>query len=72
MQAYDEYQRIRYAIAFTIADAVRRNVNQYVRDYTFGDGSVLRIFKAGFAHVVERNKGNVVVCGAIRCNAFGR
>jgi hypothetical protein len=69
--ALQEYDRIRTLAAFTITNAVRRNINQYVRDYTFPDGSRLRIC-AGFASATGPNDVGVLACGAIRANAWGR
>lgn len=74
MQAYTEYNRIRTLSAFNIdPSAKRRNVNQHMREYTFQDGSILRIYRDSKA-TVARGRGDfeTVVIGAIRVNAFGK
>jgi len=74
MQAETEYHRIRNASAFNVdASAKRRNVNQHMREYTFPDQSILRIFRDGRA-TVARKAGDfqTVIIGALRVNAFGK
>lgn len=66
-KAYNEYQRIRNAVAFNVDSAAkRRNVNQHLRTYTFDDGSVLEIYKSGKAIVPHQ------VVGQLCTNAFGK
>jgi len=71
-QAEQEYHRVRHLAAFTLtAPAKRRNVNQHVREYTYPDGSILRLFRRGYATVVLGRGGFVIVIGTIRANAWG-
>jgi S-adenosylhomocysteine hydrolase len=70
--ALQEYYRIRTLAAFTITNATRRNVNQYVRDYTFPDGSRLHIFRRGYATATAAgHDAPVMVIGEIRAKAWG-
>jgi hypothetical protein len=72
-QAHAEYQSIRNCVAFTINGAKRRNVNQYMREYSFSDGSILRIYKRGFASVANGpGDYQVTIIGNIKINAFGK
>lgn len=72
MQAYDEYNRIRHLAGFTIERAQARNVNQHMREYTFDDGSILRVYRSGCA-AVATGPGDyrTITKGTIRANAFG-
>ena len=71
-QAEQDYHRVRHLAAFTLtAPATRRNINQHVREYTYPDGSVLRLFRSGYATVVLGHGGAVIVIGTIRANAWG-
>lgn len=70
--ALQEYDRIRTLAAFTITNAARRNINQHVRDYTFPDGSRLRIFARGYATATAAgHDAPVMAIGVIRANAWG-
>lgn len=74
MQAQTEYNRIRKAVAFNIDPiATRRNVNQFMREYTFPDRSILRLYRDGRA-TVSRDKGDyqTLIIGEMRVNAFGK
>lgn len=71
MQAYAMYHEIRNAAAFSLSGkATRRNVNQHMREYTFPDKSVLRIYRKGYAVATDTQGTPQVICD-IRCNAFG-
>lgn len=71
-QAEQEYHRVRHLAAFTLtAPAVRRNVNQHLREYTYPDGSILRLFRSGYATVALGRGGLVAVIGTIRASAWG-
>jgi len=70
--ALQEYDRIRTLAAFTVVGAQRRNINQHVRDYTFPDGSVLHIFRRGYASATAAgHDAPVMVIGDIRAKAWG-
>lgn len=71
LQAYTEFCKIKTAVAFTITGAKRRNVNQYMRAYTFNDGSILRIYRDGRASVATGlGDYKTILIGLIRANAF--
>lgn len=68
-----EYRRIRRARAFTIQGGKRRNVNQHMREYTFADGSILRVYRAGHASVsTGAGDYRTVIVGTLETNAFGK
>ena len=68
-----EYRRIRNASAFNVEGGQRRNVNQHMREYSFSDGSILRIYRKGHASVATGpGDYRTVIVGLLRTNAFGR
>lgn len=73
MMAVAEYHRVRRLAAFNVIGAKRRNVNQHMREYTFPDGSILRLYRDSKA-TVARAAGDyqTVIVGSILTNTFGR
>lgn len=70
--AEKEYRRIHHAIAFNIEGGKRRKVNQYMWEYEFSDGSILRLYRAGHAAVATgAGDFKTVIVGTLRTNAFG-
>ena len=69
--AEQEYHRVRRLAAFSITLAPWRKVNQHLREYTFADGSVLRLYSRGYATAATGPQGPVMVIGNIRTNGFG-
>jgi hypothetical protein len=66
------YDEIRKLVAFSITNAKRRNVNQFMREYEFADGSILRIYKNGKASAASgRGDYKTFVSGFIRAQAWG-
>ncbi len=73
MQAATEYYRIRKLTAFNVNGGKRRNVNQHMREYTFPDGSILRLYRDGRASVARRSGDfETVIVGTIAANVFGK
>ena len=71
-QASREYDRIRHLSAFNVTEAKPRKVNQYLREYTFRDGSILRLYCKGHASAATGpGEYKTIVVGLIRANAFG-
>lgn len=69
--AYLELQDIRKLAAFSIVGANIRKLNQHAREYTFTDGSILKIYKAGRGESYL-NKGGLCDCvSLLMVNAFG-
>lgn len=69
--AYLELQAIRKLAAFRIIGATQRKLNQFAREYTFPDGSILLIKRGkGESYIA---KGGICDCVSIlRVNSFGK
>lgn len=67
------YNEIRGLIAFSITNGKRRNVNQYLREYIFEDGSILRIYKSGWASAATGyGDFKTFIVGSIRAQTWGK
>ena len=69
--AYLELQAIRKLAAFCIIGATQRKLNQYAREYTFADGSILLIKRGkGESYIAKGEKCDCV--SILRVNSFGK
>jgi len=70
--SYLALQEIKNLSAFSIQGAELRKINQFAREYTFPDNSVLRIYKSGKGESYLENGGLCDCVSLLRVNSFGK